>query len=142
MILTAIRMAIRRSPSGIILALLAVMLAAGGACATGQEHRFAVSDQNRTVDVALGDTLLLALPENPTTGHLWALDRPEASPVTVLSSEFSRPQADRMGAPGVRSLRLKPTQAGTLQLRLKRWRPWEGDPSVVERFDLTVQVRD
>ena len=122
--------------------LLAVMLIAGGGCATGQEHRLAVSDQNRTVDVTLGDTLLLALPENPTTGHLWALDRPEATPAAVLSSEFARPHADRMGAPGVRSLRVKPTQAGTLQLRLKRWRPWEGDPSVVERFELTVQVRD
>jgi len=131
----------RTSLPGIIVGLLAVMLAAGGACATGQEHRLVASDQGRTVEVALGDTLLLSLPENPTTGHVWAVDG-DTSPVTVLASEFSRSHTDRMGASGVRTLRVKPTQTGTLQLRLKRWRSWEGNPSVVERFELTVQVRN
>ena len=120
----------------------AALLAAGVACATGQEHHFTAADQGRTIQVALGDTLLLSLPETPSTGYTWALDHPDALPVAVLSSEFSRPTADRMGAPGVRILRLKPTKAGTLQLHLKRWRAWEGDPSVVERLELTVQVRD
>jgi len=26
------------------------------------------------------------------------------------------------------------------RLRLKRWRPWEGDKSTVERFELTIRV--
>jgi inhibitor of cysteine peptidase len=119
-----------------------VIIAASGVCATGQELPFTAADHGRTVEASLGDTILLSLPETPSTGYIWALDRPEATPVTVLSSEFVQPDAERMGAPGVRTLRLKPTQAGSLQLRLKRWRPWEGDPSVVERFELTVQVKD
>ncbi len=118
----------------------AAFLAAGMACATGQEHRLTAADQGRTIQVALGDTLRLSLPEIPSTGYTWALDHLHALPVTVLSSEFSRPTVDQMGAPGIRSLHVKPEQAGILQLYLKRWRAWEGDSSVVERLELTVQV--
>jgi inhibitor of cysteine peptidase len=131
-----------KSLPGVVSSLLAVMLIAGGACATGQQHLLGATDQGRTVGVALGDTLLLSLPETPATGYIWTLDRPDATPVKMLSSDVVRPAADRIGAPGVRTLHLKPTQAGMVQLRLKRWRPWEGDASVVERFDLTVQVTD
>lgn len=31
--------------------------------------------------------------------------------------------------------------AGTTAIALKRWRPWEGDASILNRFTVTVDVR-
>ncbi len=123
-------------------AVLAALLASGGACVFSQEHRLTAADHGQTVDVAVNDTILLVLPENPTTGHVWALDNSDATPITILSSELTRTHPNRMGAPGVRTLRLKPTKVGTAHVQLKCWRPWEGDASVIERFELTAQVKD
>ena len=39
-----------------------------------------------------------------------------------------------------RNGRSKPKLPGSTTVRLKRWRPWEGDKSVVERYDVTIDV--
>ncbi len=128
--------------SSIARAVLAVLLAASGACAASQEHRLTAADHGQTIDVSMNDTILLVLSENLTTGHVWALDNSDATPITVLSSELTRTHPNRMGASGIRTLRLKPAKVGTAHVRLKCWRPWEGDASVIERFELTAQVKD
>ena len=46
-----------------------------------------------------------------------------------------------IGAAGVREFVLRPTQAGTYALSFKHWREWEGDSSVIGRFDLSVVVQ-
>jgi len=38
-----------------------------------------------------------------------------------------------LGAGGQRVFTFQALQAGTVSLQLKRWRQWEGDPSVTER---------
>jgi inhibitor of cysteine peptidase len=122
--------------------LLAAVLALGSACATGREWTLTAADRGSEAELRLGDTIRLSLPENPTTGYTWALDDAESTPLAVVSSGYTRGRDAPPGAGGVRTLVLKPGTTGRFQLRLKRWRPWEGDPSIVERFDLTVLVKD
>jgi inhibitor of cysteine peptidase len=96
--------------------------------------------QHDTVVVArVGDVLAVRLADNPTTGYRWELVPPDAGAVT-LDAEGFEPSSAAVGSGGTATWRLRVAQAGRVDLHLKRWRPWEGDRSVIERFDVTVDV--
>ena len=46
-----------------------------------------------------------------------------------------------IGGGGTRSFTLKAEHPGIMQVRLKLWRDWEGESSIVERFTVTIRVR-
>jgi len=48
--------------------------------------------------------------------------------------------SDAVGSAGRARWIVRASAHGTDRLRLKRWRPWEGDKSTVERFELTIRV--
>jgi inhibitor of cysteine peptidase len=50
------------------------------------------------------------------------------------------PIESRVGRGGQRVLTFKVQRTGIDQLRLKLWREWQGEPSIVERFTVTLQV--
>ena len=79
------------------------------------------TDNGKSITMQVNDLLLLSLDENPTTGFQWALDG---------------------GGGGQRVLTFKAQRAGIGQLKLKLWREWQGEPSIVERFTVTLQVRE
>ncbi len=89
-----------------------------------------------------GETVALRLPGNPTTGYTWAVDEVDKKILELMDSSYSRSSPERIGSGGWRTLTFKAIAAGTTPVRLKYWRVWEGDTSVVKRFDITVQVND
>ena len=99
------------------------------------------SDANRLVDVTVGQSVSVGLAENPSTGYRWAVDRVDSSILALESAQFAAPRAG-MGAPGVRTFRFKVTAPGDSELVLKRWREWEGEQSVSDRFVVTVHAMD
>ncbi len=60
----------------------------------------------------------------------------------LVDSSYTRSFPERIGSGGWRTLTFKAISAGTSPIKLKYWRAWEGDASVVKRFDITVQVND
>jgi inhibitor of cysteine peptidase len=81
----------------------------------------------------------LRLPENPSTGYRWALDAEDSNLVDVTQSEYA-PASTAPGAGGEARWTIKARAPGSTTVKLKRWRPWEGDKSVVERYDVTIKV--
>jgi inhibitor of cysteine peptidase len=101
------------------------------------------SDHGRTVSVCRGDVVEVSLPENPTTGFRWAVEGLEGAGVSLLSAALLPSPANAgLGHGGVRVFRFATGNAGNVQLRLKRWREWEGADSITARFDVTLNVRD
>jgi inhibitor of cysteine peptidase len=97
-------------------------------------------DNDKTIEVQVGDSIVVRLAENPTTGFTWAIDKAGDDVLRLETSEYS-PAADAgVGGGGQRSLTFKATKAGTVKLQLKLWREWEGDKSIAERFAATVRV--
>src|SRR5258705_6196476 len=47
----------------------------------------AEKDNDRTVDIRLGETVRITLPENATTGYRWAIDRYDKEFVEALATE-------------------------------------------------------
>jgi len=97
------------------------------------------ADNGRAVDVHLGDDVALRLPENATTGYRWAVDYADANLVDV-SEEQPVSTSENMGGGGEAQWSIKTRAAGATSIKLKRWRPWEGESSVVERYEITLRI--
>ena len=97
------------------------------------------ADNGRTVELHVGDQVALRLPENPTTGYRWAIDSSDANLVDVKQGEFAA-KSGAVGGGGEAQWSITAKAPGATSIRLKRWRPWEGDSSVVERYGITLQI--
>jgi len=94
----------------------------------------ATEAQNQTsLQVHIGDTLVIRLPESPTTGYQWA-------PLqgTAESDEFVS-GAGSVGGGGVRVFRFSMKSPGTFTLELGLTRAWEKQtPSKLFKVDVQV----
>lgn len=84
-----------------------------------------------------GEMLALRLREQGTSGYTWSVE--EADGLALRASSFT-PGGDAVGAAGVREFRFLAAEAGTYVLRLKHWRDWQGEGSVIGRCRLDVRV--
>jgi inhibitor of cysteine peptidase len=99
------------------------------------------ADNGQSVEVRPGNTIVIPLAENPTTGFRWAVDQLDDQIVTIVRVDYMSGTDGGLGSGGTRLFTLKAEHSGTMQLRFKLWRDWEGETSVIGRFAVTVQVR-
>jgi inhibitor of cysteine peptidase len=124
---------------------LAMVLSIGGAGGVASTTEASVTsvltaaDNGKRIVLKVGAEATLRLPENPSTGYRWAVDAADSHLVDVSQSEYA-PASNAPGAGGQAQWTLKAKAPGSTTVRLKRWRPWEGDRSVVERYDVTIDV--
>ncbi len=97
------------------------------------------ADDGTTVSAHEGDEILVRLAENATTGYRWEIDRSEG-PVALVADDYRLAPDVQVGGGGTRELRFRATGPGTARLELKHWQPWEGEPSVADRFRVGVQI--
>ena len=126
-----------------ILAAMTLALAAGNLAScqpAAQPVAIGEQDAGGTVALKVGDTLVVSLDGNPTTGFTWA---PAAQDPVLLrqvgETEF-QPESDRTGAPGKVILRFEAGSPGQTLLRLYYGRSWEADDLPAETFEVTVVV--
>jgi inhibitor of cysteine peptidase len=98
-------------------------------------------DKGRNVELRKGDTLVVRLPENPTTGYRWSVEE-DGTILQLQSTHFDLTEGAGVGAGGWRTLTFRAEAAGTSKVQLRMWEHWEGDASVTERYVVTVQVTD
>jgi inhibitor of cysteine peptidase len=99
------------------------------------------ADNGGTIEVPQGTEVLIRLEENPTTGYRWAVDQNDDAAPVPQASDFSSTPGGAAGAGGTRTFTFTAEQPGTVHLRFKLWREWEGDSSVIDRFGVDIQVR-
>jgi inhibitor of cysteine peptidase len=97
------------------------------------------ADNGKTVKSPIGGEIVLRLPENPSTGYRWAVEAVDAKLVDVQENEYV-PLSDKVGSGGVAQWIIRAKATGTTQIRLKRWRHWEGERSVLERYEFTLRI--
>jgi inhibitor of cysteine peptidase len=95
----------------------------------------------RIIELALGQTLELKLDENPTTGYRWGLENSNPEVITLEYTTFALPQTTAVGSGGQRVWQFRGVARGQSWLKLKHWRPWSGESSVLETFETTVHVQ-
>ena len=98
------------------------------------------ADNEKTIDLRVGDSVRVSLPENATTGFRWGIDRLDAQMVEMVGSEPHYP-GGAVGAGGEVTFTFKAKTPGTGDVTLKYWRHFEGDSSVTKRFHLRINAR-
>ena len=102
-------------------------------------------DNNKTLNIAVGESFVIRLNENPTTGYVWAVNGQNES-LVLQSSDYVADAVPNdtgkilVGGGGKRSFSFVAQKSGTAILKLKHWRPWEGDASIVDTFSVEVQI--
>ncbi|QZA08733.1 protease inhibitor I42 family protein [Mycolicibacter heraklionensis] len=96
-------------------------------------------DDGRRIQVQVGDTIEIRLPENAPAGYRWGVDSLDERLFELTGSSGDYPTATT-GSAGEALLRVTVRAPGEGTLRLKYWRSWEGAAGVLKRFTLDVQA--
>jgi inhibitor of cysteine peptidase len=110
--------------------------------AEGEDARMTEIDagDQEAVTAHVGDTVVVRLAENPSTGFTWTIAITGAG-VVVADYSPAGGSDPRPGAPGQRTFVLNATTAGDADVVLTLARPWEaGAASQTRRLRVTVEA--
>lgn len=96
-----------------------------------------VVDEQQTggnVVVPPGEVLAIRLRESSGSGFRWSVEDADG---LMVEEQVDRGNAP--GAAGIREFRFRAQGPGSHHLRLRQWRDWEGEASVIARFALHAQ---
>ncbi len=98
---------------------------------------------NKTIEVASGDTLVVTLWSNKTTGYSWSETATISDPGVLLQTnhEYVAPQTGLMGASGNEVWTFKASKAGVSEVSMDYSQPWEGGQKNANSFLLKVTVK-
>ena len=98
------------------------------------------AEVTRPLTVSPGDEIVARLPENPSTGFRWHAETVPAGVLGAEADEFAV-SAMQPGAAGTRVLSYRARSPGSARIRLKLWRAWEGDGSIIRSYEVAVAVQ-
>lgn len=109
---------------------------------TSSEVVITDQDNGKDIDLPAGDTLVLRLESNPSTGFGWAI-KGDPSPLKLVKSSTKKngQNSHVVGAPVTQEFRLRAASAGMASLTLDYRRPWEHDVAPVKTFHVRVKAR-
>ena len=84
-------------------------------------------DNDKTVQVTVGQRLVIQLPSTPGTGYQWVLQS-DSGPLVGGRQEYTSNGAGMPGAAGTETFKFYGKETGTTTLTLDYRRPWENDP--------------
>lgn len=85
------------------------------------------SDNGRTITLNKGQTAVIKLSENPTTGYGWEfeIEPKKQKVITVISSKFIPATSDLIGVGGIKEYKFKAKNKGQITISGYYVRPWE-----------------
>ena len=122
-----------------VLALLLLISASG--CDRSEDILLTEVDNGRQVEIYPGQTLVITLDSNPTTGFIWEVA--ETNPLILSQrgeAEFIAPESNLVGAGGREVFRFECLEAGRSPLELIYHRPWESEEPL-DTFRVEVIAR-
>ena len=100
------------------------------------EHHLTKSENNNSLSVHKGDTVMIELEETPTSGYMWNIAEINSAIAQLQSSNYEL-ASPAMGGGGKRKFVFYITGPGNGSISLKNLRQWSGD--VAETFSVNLQ---
>ena len=91
------------------------------------------------IEMPLGETLELRLPENPVTGFRWHLQS-SGEPILTLVADSFEPGDGTPGQGGIHWWRFQSVKTGTASVQLYYRRRWEQSAKSAQTFKLQVHA--
>ena len=98
------------------------------------------AENGKTLLLHVGDTVAVRLSEKSTAGYQWTPDQLDTNKVTYTKHHES-PAPQELGSDSICIFQFTTKATGMAHIRLKHWRPWEGDRSVIARYAVTFDIR-
>ena len=98
-------------------------------------------DASKTIELNIGDNLVIALEGNITTGYTWEMESKDNAVLRQVGDPQVTPQSQALGAPGKIALKFEAVNSGQAALKLVYHRPWEKDVAPLQTFEVTVVVK-
>ncbi|MFN2155296.1 MAG: protease inhibitor I42 family protein [Anaerolineae bacterium] len=120
-----------------------VVLAFAAGCGSSGEIELTAADDGRQIEMQQGQTLVVSLESNPSTGYRWER-APVEDEILQQAGEPEFRQGGRsglVGTPGQQIFRFQAAATGTTRLDLVYHRPWEQEAKPEGIFSVTVVVR-
>jgi inhibitor of cysteine peptidase len=95
---------------------------------------------NRTVEVTVGKTIEVHLPENPTTGFRWQLTS-DGGPACVMTDDQFIAPAGPPGKGGDHTWKFKAIRPDEGDIEIRYRRRWENSTTASRAFKIHVKVR-
>ena len=102
------------------------------------------ADNGKAVTLTAGQTLIVRLASNPTTGYEWQLQSADAAVIKPVGEAGFTPApapTGMVGTGGIAEWRFEAVGEGTTTLTLSYQRPWEQNATPEQTFTLTVTVK-
>lgn len=97
-------------------------------------------DSGRSITAASGQSVVISLDANPTTGYQWDLDgAPDPAVLKLVNSRYRRDPLGAVGGGGIDVWTFEAMGAGTTRVKLVYHRPF-GQKQVAREFTLSVTV--
>jgi inhibitor of cysteine peptidase len=97
-------------------------------------------DDGTTSTVRAGDTLIVSLRSNASTGYTWRIAQNDQEHLRPLGEAYDQPTHAMPGAPGRQVFRFQARSPGRSTLRLDYVRPWEKNTPPAETFSIAVTI--
>lgn len=101
---------------------------------------FGEQDNGALVQVPRGSKVTIELPENPTTGHQWAIDSIDEVFLFPEGDAFLTGEQMGLGSGGVRRLFFRAKGTGCTSLNLINKRALESSTEAIGSFKLAVRI--
>lgn len=101
------------------------------------------ADNGSTKELQVGDTLILTLDSNATTGYTWVIDPAVDATLMTVKDEYIAPVTppNMVGAPGQQKFTFNALKAGTVELKMVYKQNWEGGQKG-QSFTMTINITD
>lgn len=100
------------------------------------------NDNDKTIEAHVGDTVVIDLPENPTTGYLWTIKTIQGKESVNVNNPTFKVENDpkREGGGGVRTFNLDIRTSGTAAIEITLRRNWEPESAAIDSFKAVIEV--
>ena len=125
------------------LILAAALLLSGCAADRSKESKKIIEkDNGKLVELTVGNTLIVELPGNPSTGYMWETGSVNTSVLKQVENDTKfKSDTNLVGAPGKITLRFKAAGPGKTTLKLVYHRSWEKKVAPIKTYQADVVVK-
>jgi inhibitor of cysteine peptidase len=125
----------------VLLASVLLVLTSMTACQP-KTRTYSEADNGQSIDLVVGQEILVKLEGNPTTGYTWELDQEASSGMEQVGEPDYKAGSFAIGSGGQYKFRFKAVETGQQTLHLKYWRIFEPDTPPIETFGLKINISE
>lgn len=113
-------------------------------CHAEQPQSTKAADNSGAIETKVGETFIIKLESNPTTGYLWRLAEPAPKIVEKVSNVYKATdtQGKIVGSGGIEEWTFKAIAKGKVTITFEYVRPWEKDVAPVKKEAYEINVNE